>query len=491
MGLVTGLVVVLAAAAVPHRAEAEPGDFPSVRLIRLSDHDTWYKDRKHGIGGQIAAYVGARGGTWEIWGQRPDYREPIRVSQVVRDQAGTVVDQRLLPEITLPNLGSALPDFAQATLRDEEGEVVVERTLGLCPNSWEMQRINGKGPLTPTFPEMCFTNPFTTGMVWGLDKGWATNGRWNIQIRKALPAAGYQLSVEIAPPYREAFEVADADATITMHIDIVRGTDSPHPRVADGDSTTGRGRDALTRAPSTIPGPEALPDLASLPAWGMSVQNQRRTGKAYLNFGATVWNRGPSPLVVEGFREPDLESMKAYQYFYLDGEPVGRSFSGRLEYDHDAGHDHWHFRDFASYALLDANRSPVRLSGKESFCLAPTDIIDLTQPGAAMRPWLESLSTACGETDSLWIREVLQAGWGDTYTQYRPGQSFNITKVPNGKYFVRVLANPDGRLVEVTDANNVAYRRIFLRGKPGQRRVEVPAYQGIDTESGASCGRYC
>jgi hypothetical protein len=223
----------------------------------------------------------------------------------------------------------------------------------------------------------------------------------------------------------------------------------------------------------------------------MSVKNSHRTDRSYLNFGATVWNKGPSPLVVEGFRVADVESMRAYQYFYRDGSAVGRNFSGKMEYDHDAGHDHWHFKDFARYSLLDADKSNVRLSGKESFCLAPTDIIDLTVPEATFRPWLESLGTACGEPNSLWIREVLQAGWGDTYAQYRPGQSFDITKVPNGKYFVRVLANPDGRLQEVTDDNNVAYRRIFLRGKAGDRQVVVPPYQGIDTESGAGCGQFC
>ena len=33
-------------------------------------------------------------------------------------------------------------------------------------------------------------------------------------------------------------------------------------------------------------------------------------------------------------------------------------------------------------------------------------------------------------------------GWGDTYYQYLPGQSFNITGVPNGTYYVRIVANP-------------------------------------------------
>jgi Lysyl oxidase len=493
-GIATACALALVTAALgtslPARAAGD-SSHPSVRLIRISDHATWYKKGARGVYGEATTYVGARGGTWEVWGQRPDYRQPIEVSQVVRDPSGSVVEQRALPEITLTTFGSAFPDFTRLTLRNSLGDVVVKRSIDFCPNDYNVQRLSGKGPANPTFPEMCWANPFTTGMVWGIDKGWATQSSGGLFTRKPLPTGAYELKTTIASPYREAFDVASDDASVTMHIDIVRAPKSAVSKATDGAPTTQDQAAELTRAPSRIPGPGALPDLASLPAWGMNIKNAQRSGKSYLNFGATVWNKGPSPLVVEGFREPDVESMKAYQYFYKNGEVVGRNFSGRLEYDHDAGHDHWHFKDFASYSLLDAAKNDVRLSGKESFCLAPTDIIDLTVPEATYRPWLEDLGTACGEPNSLWIREVLQAGWGDTYAQYRPGQSFNITNLPNGKYFVRVLANPDGRLQEVTDSNNVTYRRIYLRGTAGDRRVVVPPYQGIDTESGASCSRYC
>jgi hypothetical protein len=252
-----------------------------------------------------------------------------------------------------------------------------------------------------------------------------------------------------------------------------------------------RQQTSLSAARNRVPGVGARPDVAALPAWGITVDNRRQSERSFLRFGATVWNRGPSPLVVEGFREQNADTMKAYQYFYRGGELVGKALTGRLEYDHQDGHEHWHFRDFANYSLLNDEKTQVLRSGKEAFCLAPTDIIDLTVAGAAMRPWLENLSTACGEVDSLWIREVLQTGWGDTYAQYRPGQSFNITNLPNGKYFVEVRANPDGRLYEVASNNNVALRKIYLRGKVGNRSVVVPPYQGIDTEGGNGCSFFC
>ena len=91
------------------------------------------------------------------------------------------------------------------------------------------------------------------------------------------------------------------------------------------------------------------------------------------------------------------------------------------------------------------------LSEKQSFCLAPTDPIDLRLPTAEWSPsWFGGggLSTACGGSDAIWIREVLPVGWGDTYFQFVAGQSFDITHLPNGRYYVQVHSEkaPEGNL---------------------------------------------
>jgi hypothetical protein len=62
------------------------------------------------------------------------------------------------------------------------------------------------------------------------------------------------------------------------------------------------------------------------------------------------------------------------------------------------------------------------------------------------------------------------------------GQSFDITDLPNGRYFVQVQANPTGSMIETTQDNNSSLRRVILRGKPGHRSVIVPPYKGIDSE---------
>jgi hypothetical protein len=119
-------------------------------------------------------------------------------------------------------------------------------------------------------------------------------------------------------------------------------------------------------------------------------------------------------------------------------------------------------------------------SGKEAFCLANTDAIDYTVKGANWHPENTDLSTACGSQEAISVREVLDVGSGDTYTQERPGQSFDITDLPNGTYYIKVIANPENRLKESDTKNNVALRKVVLGGKPGARTVKVPPHHLID-----------
>ncbi|PAZ14113.1 protein-lysine 6-oxidase [Streptomyces sp. SA15] len=235
-------------------------------------------------------------------------------------------------------------------------------------------------------------------------------------------------------------------------------------------------------APANVP----KPDLRSLPAWDIAITDGEDgdvAGKDYLAFSANVWNAGPAPLVVDGFRSPGKDLMDAYQYFYdANGKQVGYTPTGTMEWDPREGHEHWHFTDFASYRLLSEDQTKEVRSGKEAFCLANTDAIDYTVKNANWHPYNTDLSTACGEQNSISVREVLDVGSGDTYTQYRPGQSFDITDLPNGTYYIQVIANPEKRLQETNTDNNVALRKVILGGEPGARTVDVPPHDLIDAK---------
>jgi hypothetical protein len=185
-------------------------------------------------------------------------------------------------------------------------------------------------------------------------------------------------------------------------------------------------------------------------------------------------------MVVDGFRTPGAGIMQAYQSFYdANGKRQTYAPTGSMQYDPRAGHEHWHFLDFATYQLRKQDGSTVR-SQKEAFCIAPTDAVDLRVKGADWNPYATGLQTTCGVVSALGIRETLQTGWGDTYGQYLPGQAFDVTDLPNGTYSVEVIANPDKHLLETDTTNNVTARTIVLGGETGARTVTVPPVGLVD-----------
>jgi hypothetical protein len=103
----------------------------------------------------------------------------------------------------------------------------------------------------------------------------------------------------------------------------------------------------------------------------------------------------------------------------------------------------------------------------------------MTVPQANWIPYSTGLATACGTSQSLWVREVLPTGWGDTYLQSLPGQSFDITDLPNGTYYISIAANPSGVLFERNRGNDVQLRKITLTGSRGSRHVSVAPWHGI------------
>ncbi len=464
---------------------------PSVRLVAGSDEVTIVRRQNYPVPLNVGVFAAAVNGALEIRASRPDYDTPVSVERWIDGgatiepwPADTVTDWR------------GLTGFLRVTVRKDNGRVVLDQYTDFCPAMYGGQRVDDAGPLTQTYPMYgCggYT-PFVLGNVWGIDEGWAVpavgNDYFYYYDSGSTPFLDakdghYNVEVTITPTYTDLLGVSSADRTVTVGftIDTNRRCRRMCLRPAPRAPVTGQ---APTRpfdhAPVvSAPDPATLPDLIPLPAFAMGVGRRGRDGRDWLSFGANLWNAGPGNLVVEGYRQPGEGVMDAWQYFLTaDGTVTGKAAAGRLEYDARDGHDHWHFRQFATYQLLDSNKQKVVRSKKEAFCLAPTDAIDTTRPNAVWIPYSVGLYSACGGPNALWTRENLDVGWGDTYYQGLPGQSFNITDLPNGRYFVAVIANPKDKLLESNTSNNVSLRRIFLRGTPGHRYVVVPSYHGID-----------
>ncbi len=108
----------------------------------------------------------------------------------------------------------------------------------------------------------------------------------------------------------------------------------------------------------------------------------------------------------------------------------------------------------------------------------------MTVAGAMSNPDSIGLTAApAGTPAALGIREVLPAGWGDTYGQYLPGQAIDITHAaPNGTYEIEVVTKPG----EPPAGAQHGEQRVEAQGGAGGTRApdrDRPTVHGIDTEA--------
>lgn len=476
----TGAALLLAPVGAPAFASvpaivAEPAR-PSVRVFSGTDETTVYhRPGEQGVA-RVPILVTAVGGTFDLRIQREDdYAHPYTVEQVVHGSS----NRRVPLGLSLRGLGG-FGSFFDVVMTGPGGGVVYAARQPFCPNSYEASRIDPRRTDQPTFPEFCGEQlPFTLGTVWGIDDGWAVPALLRNSVRLAHGDGTYHLTVRIRQAYRDALGISDDDATATTTFRLRTGTPDEHNQTQSaGGSATQRRRDPSAVRVDETPPVRALPDLRTVPAF--MIETRRRGDRDLLTFGASVWVAGNSLLDIQGFRRSGEDVMDAWQYFHTDGRVVGRAPVGEMEYDTRRGHHHWHFLQFARYRLLARDQRRVTRSRKQSFCIAPTHPVDLSLDGAERRPYATGLASACSGREATSIRELLPMGWGDTYMQERGGQAFDITGVPNGRYYISVEANPAGQLHELDTGNNVSLRKIRLSGRPGYRSVCVPGIFGID-----------
>lgn len=474
------------AVALPVTSTAARPTPPTVKLISVLKHATAvrYGDNKHLFLYSPGIYLAASGGAFEIDATRqPD--GTIALWQVSRGAHGTDP----IRQITAPRavrLARGLPQFLHLSITNSKGVSVLEQDMPYCLDGYGEARVDTSGPDQPTYPYDC-GGSLSEAAVWGIDQGWADE--LDLGFRFKAPDGTYKLTVSIGTAYAKQLQIPPDSASASIALTVKTqhigkcGGQICLPAAATAQALSGR------TGPQTGEGPRATqpaatdpsgwrhtdgePDLRALPAHDLSVHHNRRNGHDYLAFGATIWDAGSGPLDLEGFRAGSSEVMQATQFIYQDGRPVRSQVVGQFEFDHRKGHHHWHMEDIAQYDLLNASGNRVLLSGKQSFCLAPTDAINLTLPGADWRPDQTALWSACEGESAIWLREVLPAGWGDTYYQDVAGQAFNITSLPNGHYQLRITTDPNHNLLETDYTNNVGLLPITLGGRHGHRTVTI------------------
>jgi hypothetical protein len=487
--LAAAVLAAPAAVAVSTPSPAQADESPTIVLTAPDRVRTWEYENK--VWTDFGLRVRVTGAALELWSQRPDYDSEVVLTQKL---AGGDVT---LPEGLTDQVGR-LSDFIRLTFNrtdlpdNADAPPPFHRRIDGCLSS--VARLSPDATFRSDYPRGCWYNPFAIGSVQGIPAGWTGSvveeySEAGIRVRPGR----YEVTARIAAPYADALGIARADRAATTTLVVLDseeeecrgGCRQPHgggladpttPLQPEAREPKGPGVGSLAELPEGTP----VPDLRSLPAFGIEL-NRKGT---QLRFAANVWNNGTSDLVVDGFRRADEDVMDAYQYFLDDdGEVVAYEPVGEMEWDPDPTHRHWHFTDFATYRLLAEDKTTEVVSGKEAFCLANTDAVDLTAAGANWTVSYDDLGSVCGGLESQAIREVLAAGWGDTYAQFRAGQAFPIANVPDGVYYVQVLANPEQNLIEADTTNNESLRRIRLSTTDSGKRKVWVAPVGIVDES--------
>jgi len=466
----------------PAQAAAQPAaQGPTVKLIVAQRTISLPR-----FGGMVffdpGVWVASLGSALQFDVQRVTYSRPVTITQVVHLPGGGTTTVAL-PRSVLDGF-NGLRNFLGLTVRNSHGQVVARGRIGFCPDTFDPERATPDSPASSPYPQQCAAfDPFQKATVWGIAKDWAVDPFEDFGRTYRLGLGTYHATVVINHPYLRLLGISPRNATASVTVKVV----PPTSLFGSASRTRHAPAAPLPSLPRNVPvlaspPANALPDLVPLPSWGISASHAGRLD--LLNFGATVWIGGTSPLDVEGFRSHGSPVMQAYQYFWRNGHVIGRMRAGTMGFDSAKGHNHWHFEQFAEYRLLKSTKSVAVRSHKVGFCIAPTDGVDLLLPHAVWQPNSIGLLGQCGSPTALWVQEYLPVGWGDTYFQAVAGQSFNITNLPNGTYYIEVIANPRKVLHESNVDNDVSLRKVILGGTPGHRTVRVPAWHGIDPENG-------
>ena len=213
-----------------------------------------------------------------------------------------------------------------------------------------------------------------------------------------------------------------------------------------------------------------LPDLVVLnsPAEGFlsgwELDTHSEAGKTLLRLTTAIANVGAGPLELHGGEADEHGLQEVTQHLLHNDGTASQQLAGAWGY-HEA-HGHTHFEAFAEYNLRrvndDGSPGEVVAGGtKTSFALMDSRSFDLDLPNASEHSfYTECLLGAITED----CREVqgISVGWADVYGKHLPGQEIDVTDVLDGDYWLEIAVDPEQRIEESDELNNISRIRITL-----------------------------
>jgi hypothetical protein len=183
----------------------------------------------------------------------------------------------------------------------------------------------------------------------------------------------------------------------------------------------------------------------------VEIDSTSQPGRDLLRFSTAVANIGQGAMELRGGAVLPNGNQQVYQRVFKEGGGFTDSLVG--EFTYHATHQHIHFDGYAVYNLRqalvdDGVGDVVATGGKVSFCLLDVTRYDSSAPSARYQ--------TCGQNQGISV------GWADIYDDSLPDQWIDVTDVADGEYWLEADIDPENRLRESNESNNIARVRVSV-----------------------------
>jgi hypothetical protein len=208
------------------------------------------------------------------------------------------------------------------------------------------------------------------------------------------------------------------------------------------------------------------PDLQILSSYlsGWTVNNLGGNNRE-IRYSTAMANGGVGAFETRGtanyITNPDgTQSQLVNQRIYLSEGGFIDQFAGYFTYH--PTHGHIHFDDMAWGQLRirtpgDGLGDVVAVGPKTSFCLIDINHFNPSLPGSPA----SGVYNSCNP-----VYQGISVGWNDVYGSGLDGQSINVSGIPNGNYWLEVVADPLNHIQETNETNNITRIPISLTSLP-------------------------
>ena len=217
------------------------------------------------------------------------------------------------------------------------------------------------------------------------------------------------------------------------------------------------------------------PDLVPLAdasrnwVYGWYLDQSTQPGNILLRLSTTVANLGSGPLEMWG-GATNGDEQDVYQRIYNANSGYQDNLAGAFVYH--PSHGHIHFEGFARYTLKEITSgggvgNEIAAGEKVSFCLLNVTQVNPTLTNNAIIAHGRGGSN-CGSMQGISV------GYADVYGSSLPDQWIDVTYVPSGSYWLEVDADPDNRVIEEDESNNIVRIQIEYTRPPGLPPLDQP-----------------